>query len=123
MTIADVIQMVDSLKPNSYSELEKIAWLSKLDATIKKEVIDTHEGGEEIAFAGYDENTSLDTELIVKAPYDDIYPPWVESRIDYFNGEYAKYNNSITVFNTAYDSFVKAYNRDYMPKGTKIKYF
>lgn len=123
MKIIEAIQAVDTLKPNTYSELEKIQWLSKLDSTIKTEIIDTHEGADDITFNGYDENTSLETELLVKAPYDDIYVSWLESRIDYANGEYAKYNNSTTVFNTAYTSFERYYNKSHMPKGTKIQYF
>lgn len=123
MTIIEAIQAVDSLKPNSYSELEKIQWLSELDGTIKAEIIDTHEGAEDISFNGYDENTLLETELLVSAPYDRIYKSWLESRIDYANGDYAKYNNSVTVFNTDYLSYQRAYNRKHMPKGTKIKFF
>lgn len=123
MKIIEAIQAVDTLKPNAYSELEKIQWLSKLDGIIKTEIIDTHEGNEDITFNGYDENTSLETELLVKAPYDSIYVSWLESRIDYANGEYAKYNNSTTVFNTAYASYEKYYNRNHMPKGNSIKYF
>ena len=123
MKIIEAIQAVDTLKPNTYSELEKIQWLSKLDSTIKTEIIDTHEGADDITFNGYDENTSLETELLVKAPYDDIYVSWLESRIDYANGEYAKYNNSTTVFNIAYTSFERYYNKSHMPKGTKIQYF
>ena len=123
MKIIEAIQAVDTLKPNAYSELEKIQWLSKLDGIIKTEIIDTHEGNEDITFNGYDENTSLETELLVKAPYDSIYVSWLESRIDYANGEYAKYNNSTTVFNTDYASYEKYYNRNHMPKGNSIKYF
>ena len=123
MKIIEAIQAVDTLKPNTYSELEKIQWLSKLDSTIKTEIIDTHEGNEDITFNGYDENTSLETELLVKSPYDSIYVSWLESRIDYANGEYAKYNNSTTVFNTDYASYEKYYNRNHMPKGNSIKYF
>lgn len=123
MTIAEAIQCIDNLKPNTYSEIDKIKWLSKLDGIVKKEIIDTHEGGDSVVFNGYDENTSTDTELIVKAPYDDIYTSWLETRIDYANGEYAKYNNSTTVFNTAYSAFASAYNREHMPIGTKAKYF
>ena len=123
MTINEVIRAVDSLKPNSYSEPEKIQWLSELDGTIKAEIIDTHEGNEAISFNGYDENTPLETELIAAAPYDRIYKSWLESRIDYANGDYARYNNSVTVFNTDYLSYQRAYNREHMPKGTKIKFF
>lgn len=123
MTIIEAIQAVDSLKPNTYSQPEKIQWLSELDGTIKAEIIDTHEGGEDIVFNGYDVNTPLETELIVTAPYDRIYKSWLESRIDYANGEFTRYNNSVTVFNTDYLSFQRAYNRKHMPKGTKIKFF
>lgn len=123
MTIIEAIQAVDSLKPNSYSELEKIQWLSEIDGTIKAEIIDTHEDGEEISFNGYDETTPLETELIVTAPYDRLYKSWLESRIDYANGDYTRYNNSVTVFNTDYLSYQRAYNSKHMPKGTKIKFF
>lgn len=184
MTIIEAIQAVDSLKPNNYSELEKIQWLSELDGTIKAEIIDTHESAyseddiedaineyikgnvlkyekevneyaevngvsieearaqipfkeisykearehiekncSELVFNGYNENTSLETELIVPAPYDRLYKSWLESRIDYANGEYAKYNNSVTVFNTDYLSYQRAYNRKHIPKGTKLKFF
>jgi hypothetical protein len=122
MTIAEVIQSIDVMKPNNYSEVDKIRWLSELDGGIKKEIMDTHEG-ESVIFEGYDGKTSLEMELLVKAPYDNIYLPWLESKIDYSNGEYAKYNNSVTVFNTNYTTFVSAYNREHMPKGKAIKYF
>lgn len=122
MTIAEVIQSIDVMKPNNYSEVDKIKWLSELDGTIKKEIMDTHEG-ESVIFEGYDGKTSLEMELLVKAPYDNIYLPWLESKIDYSNGEYAKYNNSVTVFNTNYTTFVNVYNREHMPKGKAIKYF
>lgn len=123
MTINEAIQAVDSLKPNGYSELEKIGWLSELDGTIKVEIIDTHEGAEDISFNGYDEQTPLEQELLVPYPYDRIYKSWLESRIDYANQDFAKYNNSTTVFNTDYLSFQRAYNRKHMPKGSKIKFF
>jgi hypothetical protein len=82
MTIMDAIFRLGELKPNSYSQSEKIKWLSTLDGIVKREIIDTHEGGEDIAFKGYNENTDLTTELLVPAPYDDIYLRWLEAQID-----------------------------------------
>lgn len=180
MTIMEAINRVDSLKPNSYSQNEKVAWLSKLDGIIKEKVIDTHEGADEqtaiaeyiqsnvdeyenavqeymkvnevdyeeakanvefreikykeakehikatrndIYFAGYDANTNTATELLVPAPYDDIYVRWLEAQVDYANGEYGKYNNSITMYNSAYAEYANYYNRKHMPKGSKFKYF
>ena len=123
MTIMDALYRIDEVKPNSYSQTEKIKWLSSLDGVIKNEIIDTHEGGEGVVFNGYDENTNLATELLVKAPYDDIYIRWVEMQIDYANGEYGKYNNSMEVYNTAYTAYANYYNRTHMPKGKKFKFF
>lgn len=115
MTIIDAIYRIDIIKPNSYSQSEKIKWLSTLDGTVKREIIDTHEGGEGIVFNGYDENTELSTELLIPAPYDDIYLRWLESQIDYANGEYGKFNNSIAMYNTAYVALTNYYNRTHMP--------
>ena len=123
MTIAEAIYRIDEIKPNGYSPSEKIKWLSSLDGTIKTEIVDTHEGREAVQFKGYNDNTDLDTKLIVDAPYDDIYLRWLESRIDYSNGEYGKYNNSATAFNESYSRFSKWYNREHMPlQRGKFKY-
>ena len=123
MTIMDALYRIDELKPNVYSQTEKIKWLSSLDGVIKKQIIDTHEGGENIEFSGYTEDSDLNTVLLVSAPYDDIYLRWLEAQIDYTNGEYNKYNNSLVAYNDAYALFEKAYNRTHMPKGTKFKFF
>lgn len=122
MTILEVINRVDTTKPNSYTQAEKVDWLSTLDGIIKKEIIDTHEGGEAIVFEGYTPDTSLDTELLVPAPYDEIYIRWLESRIDYANGEYGKYNNSATAYNTTFEAYARYYNKHNVPKHT-IKRF
>ncbi len=123
MTISEAIAKVDSLKPNGYSDNDKIGWLSLADGMIKNNIIDTHEGGEDVIFNGYDESTSIDTELIVKAPYDELYLSWLSSKIDFFNGEYARYNNNITRFNDTLTAYKNHYTRTHMPKGKTIKYF
>lgn len=123
MKIIEAISMIDGLKHNTYTQGEKIAWLSRLDSMVKRLIIDTHEGGEDITFTGYDENTDIYTELLVPAPFDEMYLRWLEAQIDYANGEYDKYNNSILMYQTAYDGYANYYNRNHMPKGNKIRYF
>ena len=123
MTIMEALYRIDEIKPNSYSQSEKIKWLSSLDGVVKSEIIDTHEGGEEVVFTGYNENSDLSTILLVPAPYDDIYLRWLEMQIDYANGEYGKYNNSMTVYNTAYSAYANHYNRTHMPIGKNFKFF
>jgi hypothetical protein len=122
-TIMDAINRIDSLKPNRYSQSDKVKWLSTLDERIMNDIIVTHEGTEVEAFNGYTDETSLTTELLVHSPYDEMYLYWLEAQIDYWNGEYAKYNNSIDMFNTSYEAFEKHYNGTHMPKGKKFKFF
>lgn len=115
MTIIEAITRVDTVKPNTYSQTEKIKWLSELDGIIKAEIIDTHEGGENVAFSGYTAETDLNTKLLVPAPYDEVYIRYLEMQIDYANNEYGKYNNSMVMYNSVYTAFEKHYNRDHMP--------
>lgn len=123
MNLGEAINGINKLKPNGYDQSQKIAWLSTLDGIIKKEIIDTHEGGENIEFNGYDEKTNLLTELLVPAPYDDIYIRYLEMQIDYANGEYGKYNNSKVMYNEIFSAFKRHYNRTHKPKSVRFKFF
>lgn len=123
MKIIEAINRIDSLKHNTYSMNEKVAWLSRLDSMVKRLIIDTHEDGEDITFTGYDDTTDPETELLVPAPFDEMYLRWLEAQIDYTNGEYDKYNNSILMYQAAYDGYANYYNRNHMPKGKKIKFW
>ena len=123
MKIIEAINQIDSLKHNTYSQRDKILWLSRLDSMVKRLIIDTHEGGEDVIFTGYTETTDPETELLVPAPFDEMYLRWLEAQIDYANGEYGKYNNSILMYQTSYDGYANYYNRNHMPKGKSIKYF
>lgn len=123
MKIIEAINRIDALKHNTYSQGEKVEWLSRLDAMIKTLIMDAHEGSECICFSGYDESTDMDTQLLVPAPFDEIYLRWLEAQIDYANGEYDKYNNSILMYQTDYDGYANYYRRTHLPKGGKIRFF
>ena len=115
MTIIEAIISVDAITPNTYTQGEKIRWLSNLDGNIKAEIIDTHEGHEAVEFEGYTEITPIDTVLLIPSPYDDIYTSWLQMQIDYANGEFNKFNNSSAIYNSRYAAFERYYNRTHMP--------
>ena len=123
MKIIEAINRIDSLKHNTYTQNEKVAWLSRLDSMVKRLIIDTHEGGDEVEFTGYNDSQDLNQDMLVPAPFDEIYLRWLEAQIDYTNGEYDKYNNSILMYQAAYDAYANYYNRNHMPKGKKVKFF
>ena len=122
MKIIEAINRIDALKQNTYSQEDKVKWLSTLDSLVKA-VIDAHEGGEDVTFTGYDDSTDLQTELLAPAPHDEMYLLWIGAQIDYNNREYGAYNNSVERFNTSWTAFKNYYTRTLMPKGKKMKFF
>ncbi|MGI5976163.1 MAG: hypothetical protein ACOX68_00505 [Candidatus Limivicinus sp.] len=123
MTLIEAISGLDELKPNSFSYRQKLNWLSALDGTVKREIIDSHEGGEKREFAPYTEDSPGETPLLVPPPYDEVYLRYMEAQIDYANGEYERFNNSNAMYSAAYTAFGRAYNRSHLPRGEKKKYF
>lgn len=124
---------MDAVKPNQYGPDVKTRWLSYLDATIKREIIDTHElpavtvtetageteetTEESGAFTGYTVE-DMTAQLLVPFPHDELYIAYLKAKIDEENGETARYNNSVATFNSLLSDFAKAYNRDHMPLST-----
>lgn len=123
MKIIEAINRIDDLKHNTYDQKDKLEWLSRLDHMVKRLIIDTHEGGDDVIFSGYDDSTDIHTDLLIPAPFDEAYLRWMEAQIDYSNGEYDKYNNSIEMYNIAWNAYQNYYNRTHMPKGKSMKFF
>lgn len=115
MKIIQAINRLDALVFNTYEQSDKLEWLSRLDSRVKKQIIDTHEGAEDVVFTKYDDSTDLNTELLVPAPYDEMYLRWLEAQIHYHNGEYDKYNNAVIMFNTAFEAYQAHYTRNHLP--------
>ena len=116
MTIRECIDIVDSIKPNQYSDEDKVRWLSFLDGSIINDVLKTHEGyeGQYDDFVGYPTD-NLGVSLVVSAPYDRLYTAYLKMKIDEENGETARYNNSMTMFNSYLTEYKRWYNKTHMP--------
>lgn len=110
MTINEAILFTDRAKPNVYSEQQKTRWLAELDGKIEREIYKTN------AISEYEYPNDADRELLAAHPHSDIYPLYLFAMIDFHNREFGAYNNSMTMFNQAYDIFAKWYIRNNMPK-------
>lgn len=116
ITIAEVISLTDSLKPNTRTPEEKKLWLSNLDTMVFEDIISTHEDAEITSFDGYTEDTDDDTVLLIPAHYGaEIYRFYLEMQIDLANAEYNKYNASSALFQSAYANYELSYHRRHMP--------
>ena len=116
MKLIEAIQKTKDLKPSTYDQAHMVEWLSRLDSMVMRHVIGAHEGGEGITFNGYNAETDLETELLVPSPYDEVYLRWLEAQIDYYNGEYGRYNNSMLAFDAVWNNFINDYRKTHVPK-------
>lgn len=117
MKIIEAISQIDSLKRNTYSTEQKIYWLSQLESMVKRLVIDTHEGGEDVHFDGFTADTDVQTVLLMPSPFDMAYIYWLEAQIHYANEDIDMYNSAILMFNTAFNEFKSYYKRTHVSKG------
>ena len=113
MTINQLMTLVDDLTPNQYTAAHKLRWLNEVEQTILTELVLTHEGGRENPFTPYE--TADDTELLAPAPYDRLYPLYLEMKIHYHNGETGRYNDAAAACQNAWDELRNWYNRTHAP--------
>ena len=119
MTIQNAIELVDSLTYNQIDMMPKIKWLSDLDGTVNSDILLAHEGTDNGEFKGYGPDQDLETELLVPAPYDEIYRWYLEMKIHDTTGEIIKYNNAAAKYNAAYIAYADYINRKHTPKGVR----
>ena len=121
MTIAQAIERIDDLKYNTYSTHQKLQWLNQLEQMICCNILATHEGA--AVPAAFDDDTPMDTPLLAQAPYEELYIHYLAAQMDYHNGEFDRYNNTMAMFQALFDSFCAAYNRKNTPKSARMRYF
>lgn len=118
MKIREVLAYVDESKPNDFEEAQKIRFINEVEGMVQSEVLLLTP--EEIIT--YDEN-DMETELLVSSPHDRIYPAYVAAMIDFANGEYNKYANTIRLFNDHFTEFSRWFAQNYRPADTHGEFY
>lgn len=127
-TYDEVLTRLDDIKPNSYSREQKMRWLNDLEQQIKANVIDTHEdppeGIEDISFSKEQAISDQGGKtLLVPDAYDELYIHYLEAKVDYYNREFERYNNSNAMYTAVYAEYTNWYNRTHRPKTKGNVYF
>ena len=108
MTVIEILNRVDELKPNTFPQKMKENWLMELEAKALR------------LMSQYEEEIP-EAELHMDDA--EIYVLWLFAMIDFHNEEYEKYNNSMAMFQTAYSEFERRYNRTHTHRQTRNVYF
>lgn len=88
-------------------------WIAELDGRIAADVMLMSISDIQLVRYAYPED--LNSEPLVAFPHDSIYDLWLGAKIDYENGEYRKYQNSMEMFNAHYVNFVRWFALTYEP--------
>ena len=111
MTLSEVMTRVDEIKPNAFSNEVKTSWMNEVEGMVQTEVFLFNH----VDVVQYSYEEDKDKTLLVAPPHDKLYAPYLEARIDYANGEYNKYQNTMQLFNQFYGEFMRWYADTYRP--------
>lgn len=96
MTVNSLFDFVDMVKPNAFDNADKMRWLNQLEGELQTEVFLIKEPK---LYEREDETLHL------RAPWDMLYEYYLTAMIDFWNGEYDKYNTTMQMYNDKYDAF------------------
>lgn len=104
MTMNEVVEYVDRVRPNVFTDEDKYRWLTTLEGLIQRSVY--QQEGEAL-----ETPREADTELSVPHPYDEIYLLYAMAMVDFYNREYDQYNNTLAMFEERLEQFRAWYIR------------
>ena len=111
MKIKELFDYVASVKPHVFPDTALTIWLNEIEGRIQREVFLTAPA-EIIQYAWPgDQNT----ELLVDGGHSGVYRYWLQALIDFENGEYEKYQNTMEMFNAHYGAWVAWFAENYRP--------
>ena len=117
MTTAELIAMVDEVRPNQISKQSKTTWINEIEHRVFDEVVCR---GIDVCpafqYRVFEYDTDDDRELTVPDMYGDVYRAYLYSKIDLTLGEIDRYNNDAALFQAAWQDYASWYRRNHMPK-------
>lgn len=112
MKVCEAVHGIMELKPHQFADDIVVGWLRSVDGQIYNDYIRGHEGDEDMEPTDYDTGEHYEDELLVPAPYDeDVYMLYLSAQVDFYNGDFDRYNNGMVRFNVALSAFVDHFNR------------
>lgn len=118
MKLRELLAHVDQIRPNAYTDKEKIDMVNTIEGRIYEGIYKTKEGLD-LTFVPFEEGGE-ERELSVQIPFTDLYVYYLASQIDFYNGDVDRYNDSIVLFHNAWDEFAAWHIANHKPKQTNL---
>lgn len=114
MTLGEVIDFVDGLRPNAFTNQQKTCWLGDCEGMVQSDVLLL--APEEIITYQYERD--LDSPMLVQPPHVRLYRSYLCAMIDFHNGDWDSYQNSREQFQGEFKDFVRWFCNTYRPADT-----
>ena len=101
MTVRELLTYIESVKPHVFPDSALLLWLNELEGRVQLDIF-LMAPEETVEYTLPDDN---ETVLLVDLPHTGIYRYWLEAMIDFESGEYSQYQNSVELFNNAWNEF------------------
>lgn len=118
MNLRELLVEVDQFRPNAFADAEKIRMVNTVEGRIYKDILSKYEG-EEPVFIPFAEGQE-ERELVVPVPFTDVYVFYLISMVDFYNGDSNKYNDSMILYNDAWENYAAHYLQTHTPKQTNL---
>lgn len=113
MTLGEAIEAAKGMAPNTFSYERLTGWVNALEGRVQTDILLM------MPAVRYDYMSDSGRELMIRSPYDDIYPMWLRSRIEFSRGD-PSYNDSAAMYNSMWMSFAAWFCNTYDPAHTKL---
>lgn len=117
MKLKEILEFVDGIKPNPYSEEQKTKWVNDCEGMVQTQVLLLAS----VEIVSYRWPEDGEVELLVLPPHDKLYISYLCAMIDFANGEYGKYQNSMQMFNAEFSEFMRWFAASYRPADTNME--
>lgn len=118
MKVREILEAIALTRPNAYTDAEKIRWLNTVEGRVFTDIFQKAEGfeGEFVPFKEGEE----ERELAVPVPFTDIYTYYLMAMTDFHNGDSGRYNDTVVLYNDAWENFAAYYRENNKPKQTNL---
>lgn len=107
MKVRNVLDQVNEVKPNTFSDARLMDFLNEAEAMIWTEVLDNDPANYRTLTLPSDN----ETDLIANPPYSKLYGAYIQAMIDFQNEESISYQNNMAMFNSVFLEYKKYMQR------------
>ena len=119
MKLREILATIAQIRPHAYTDAEMITLVNTIEGRVYTDILMQSADFKGDEFDPFKEGEE-ERELAVPVPFTDLYIYYLASRIDYFNGDVDRYNDSMVLYNDAWDAFAAHYRRNNKPKQTNL---